>query len=213
LVADRSRRDEARKSQSTPDEALKAQIEALQAELREREKDVATLQSNVDALTIALRSQTPASADAPHAELPAETVADAVEAAHREFAGKLAFGDDVPSYIETLNPGAGPPEKVFRFLRTLADLSSTLESGPIGKSVPIWLRDVGVEASGESETVKKSKEAKLRRTFRISGEETYCEFHAKPSDGVSPDLCVRIYFAIAAKAPRVRIGYVGRHFD
>ena len=92
-------------------------------------------------------------------------------------------------------------------------MSTALEGGPLGKSVPIWLRDAGVEAKGESETVKKSRDARHARTFRFSGEELYCEYHAKPNEGVPPDQCVRIYFALTNQAPRVRIGYLGRHFD
>jgi hypothetical protein len=210
---DRARRDEARKIHGSPDDALKAQVQALQTELREREKEIETLQSNFDALTIALRSQAPAFEAAEDDDLPAESVAEAVEVARRKFAGRLAFADDIADQLKSLNTGAGPPEKIFRYLRTLADLSSSLETGPIGNSIPNWLREAGVEASGESETVKKSRDAKRQRTFRIGGDDIYCEFHAKPTDGVPPDLCVRIYFALSDDAPRVRVGYVGRHFD
>ena len=77
----------------------------------------------------------------------------------------------------------------------------------------MWLRDNGVDCSGESETIKNKKEARRRRTFRIGGEALYCEYHAKPSDGVSPDACARIYFAVSTHAPRIRVGYIGRHPD
>ena len=98
-------------------------------------------------------------------------------------------------------------------LRTLGDLAQALSKGPLGRSVPIWVRDENVECSGESETVKRSGAAKRRRTFTIDGERLYGEFHAKPSDGLSPDFYVRIYFAVTEQAPRIRVGYVGRHFD
>lgn len=146
-------------------------------------------------------------------EAPPSTVAEAVERAHSRFGDQLVFPDDLESQIATLNASAGPPSKIFEHLSALNDLASKLaDEDGLGMSIPIWLRSKNIECSGESETIKKSKTARDARTFSVSGEQTYCEFHTKPSDGTSPDRCVRIYFDKADSGIRVRIGYIGRHF-
>ncbi|WP_315718269.1 MULTISPECIES: hypothetical protein [unclassified Bradyrhizobium] len=184
----------------------------LRSALAAKTTEIQTLQQNIEALTIALRSGQSAAGDLVD-EAPPTSVSDAVQVARATLGDKLAFAEKIDESIATLNPSAGPPDKVLRYLRTLGELSKALGDEGLGKSVPIWLRDQGIDCSGESETIKNSKDARKRRTFTIGGNELYCEFHAKPSDGVSPDLCVRIYFAIGDKEPRVRIGYIGRHFD
>ncbi|MFI4935979.1 MAG: hypothetical protein ACHP7N_15280 [Caulobacterales bacterium] len=211
---ERTRRDQAHRTAApVPDHAAE-EIRALRVELDAKDEEIETLRNNVEALTIALRSQHAPSADQAQVEqAPPTTVADALAAARRAYSGRVAFGENLDEQIAELNPGAGPPEKVLRYLSSLADLSSALEAGSLGRSVPTWLQEAGVDASGESETTKKNRDSQRARTFRFGSEEIYCEYHAKPSDGVSPDKCVRIYFAVADTAPRVRVGYIGRHFD
>jgi hypothetical protein len=188
--------------------------DALRDALGARTQENEILRQNVEALTIALRSGQAAAAKEQTPEAPPESVAEAVQIARTTLSEHLMFSEETDDQVATLNATAGPPDKVLRYLETLADLSQALESGSsIGKSIPLWLREKGVECSVESETTKNSKEAKQKRTFNIKGQDYYCEYHAKPSDGVSPDLCVRIYFAIAETSPHIRLGYLGRHFD
>jgi hypothetical protein len=176
-------------------------------------KEIETLKQNIESLTLALRSERSVTTqDVP--EAPPETVLEAVQSARDKLAKTVSFGPDIDRQLETLNSTAGPPDKVFRYLMTLGDLAQTLDQNkPLGRSVPLWLRDKNVEASGESETIKNSKDARRHRTFRIDGHDVHCEYHAKPSDGVHPDLCVRIYFAVSDQHPRIQIGYIGRHFE
>jgi hypothetical protein len=188
--------------------------DALRTALAAARKEVETLQQNVESLMIALRSRERADEQLAAPESPPETVADAVATARNKLTGVVAFASSLDDDVATLDASAGPPDKVLRYLLTLGDLSRALQGGkPLGRSVPIWLRDENVECSGESETVKASKAARARRTFNIASEDRYCEYHAKPSDGVAPDLCVRIYFTTDNTAPHVRVGYVCRHFD
>lgn len=211
---DQTKREQARRQNTSVPEASIDEVQALKRELEAKDGEIETLRNNVEALTIALRSHPAASADhAQPEEPPPATVADALSTARRMYAGRIAFGENLDEQIEGLNSGAGPPEKVLRYLGSLANLSAALEAGPIGRSVPIWLRDVGVETSVESETIKRSRDARRNRTFRFGDGEFHCEYHSKPNDGVSPDQCVRIYFAVNESAPFVRIGYIGRHFD
>jgi hypothetical protein len=182
--------------------------DALRKRVSEQEHQISTLQSNIEGLAIALRSRDSEQGEEKAEEAsPPQSVSEAVDVARRELAGRVAIAQETDSDIQALNPAAGPPEKVLRYLRTLAELSDALASGdPLGRSIPIWLRDRGVECSGDSETAKAQ-----RRPRPVNGEPIDCEFHAKPSEGVSPDLCVRIHFGMADTAPRVRVGYLGRH--
>lgn len=201
---------------TTPDEVegLKSDLAIATAALRERDDEIAVLKSNLEALNIALRSQAPRpGADEAGENAPPSTVLEAVVQGRSRHEGLVLFGADVEGYAKELNPEAGPPDKVLRYLDTLAEMAAALEKGPLGKSVPTWLKDRGVEASVESDTVKNNKAARQRRTFTIGDDAVFCELHAKPTDNVPPDHCIRIYFEKFDHSPHVRIGYIGRHFD
>jgi hypothetical protein len=188
--------------------------DALRASLRTQLQEIETLKQNVESLTIALRSERSIASHQETSDVPPETILEATQQAKTKLSESISFSEDIEEQIKTLNATAGPPDKILRYLTTLGDLASALAgTDGLGRSVPIWLRENGVDCSVESDTVKKSKEAKRQRTFRINGQDYHCEYHAKPSDGVHPDLCVRIYFTVCEQAPRVRIGYIGRHFD
>ena len=191
-------------------DAYAAENDILRSRLKDRDNEIALLQENVDSLSVALRARQP---EVPNevVEAPPQTVEEAIAAARRELKGRLVIASETDTDVANLNPSAGPPEKIMRYLRALAELSVALGAGSIGKAVPIWLREHGVDCSVDSETIKASKEGRLFRNRVIDGERVECEFHAKPSDGVSPDMCVRIYFAVTDTAPFVRIGYIGRH--
>lgn len=188
--------------------------------LRARNKDLKAQIENAEAELTGLRAAyyrgdvggDPTEAE--ETEAPPATVSEAVERAIQMFASDLVFADSMGDSVTTLSATAGPPGKILDYLTALNDLSIALQkgSGNIGKTIPIWLRDKGIECSGESETVKNSRSEQTARTFRIGGTDVHCELHLKPSDGTHPDKCARIYFAIGQSKPRVKIGYVGRHF-
>lgn len=185
----------------------------LREELAAKSALVEQLRSQVEALTLAPEAVPQQGTDGAAAEVSPQSVADALAMARAEAGNLLVFPDDMDATVAELDAAAGPPDKILRYLRGLAELSSALGSGrPLGRSIPIWLRGRNVDCSGESETTNSSVEARRRRTFRIDGKGTFCEFHAKPANHTSPDSCVRIYFTTAATPPHVRIGYVGRHF-
>ncbi|MFN4288604.1 MAG: hypothetical protein ACK4E3_08935 [Brevundimonas sp.] len=188
--------------------------------LRARNKELKAQIENAEAELIGLRAayyRGDLGADAAEieeTEAPPATVSEAVGRATQAFASDLEFADTIKDSVATLSATAGPPGKIMDYLQALNELSIALEEGKgnIGKTIPIWLRGKGIECSGESETVKNSRSEKAARTFRINGIDVHCELHLKPSDGTHPDKCARIYFAISQSRPRVKIGYVGRHF-
>ena len=194
-------------------EAYAAENDILRKQIAEQERELADLRQNVEALTIACRSIKIAPDEATD-EAPPATVADAVERAKRELEGTLVIAPETQKDWLDLNKSAGPPEKILRYLRTLGRLSTLLADGtPLDASIPIWLRSQNVDCSVESKTEKDAKAGRAFRTRVIEGKPFECEFHAKPSDGTSPDMCARIYFAVADVAPRIRVGYIGRHND
>lgn len=187
-----------------------AENDALRLRVDEQDNEIEVLRQNVETLTIALRSSQAAKVEL-SSEAPPQTVEEAVNLARRDLGDKVPIASETDADIADLNPAAGPPDKILRYLRTLGELADVLASGTLGQSIPIWLRERGVECSVDSETTKASKEGKRFRVRTINGESVECEFHAKPSDGVSPDMCARIYFATASSAPFVKVGYIGRH--
>lgn len=187
-----------------------AENDALRAKVSERNREIEVLRDNVEALNIALRSS-PAAPQEVVDEAPPQTVEEAVAIARRTLGDVVVIAPETDGDVAGLNPSAGPPDKILRYLQTLGVLAQALKNGTVGNSVPVWLREHGVECSVDSETTKNSREGRYFRLRTIHGERVECEFHAKPSDGVSPDRCVRIYFATATLSPFVKVGYIGRH--
>jgi len=193
-------------------DAYAAENDALRAQIADQQKELELLRENVQALSISRPASVVEPVDAP-VETPPQTVAEAVAVARRELAGRIGMADEIDDDVAGLNDAAGPPDKILRYLRTLASLADALAAGSLGKSVPIWLRENGVECSGDSETAKAQNESSRLGNRLVDGKKIDYEFHAKPSEAVSPDKCVRIYFATAVTSPFVRVGYLGRHFD
>ena len=182
----------------------------LRGRVDEQEKEIEILRQNVETLTIALRSSQLVTIENAH-DAPPQTVEEAVAFARRELGDRVAIAPETDIDVADLNPLAGPPDKILRYLMKLGELADTLAERPLGQAVPIWLRERGIECSVDSETAKASKEGKRFRTRMVNGESIECEFHAKPSESVSPDMCVRIYFRVEVSTPFVKIGYIGRH--
>jgi hypothetical protein len=188
----------------------------LRQQRAEQGEMVRDLQARVSALELALRwkdgGQEVASGDAtPESDIPPATVAEAVERA-REQAGKyLVFSADVPAGVENLAPDAGPPDKILTYLSHLRDLAAALEKGPLGTTVIQWLRNRGVNASGESDTIRKSPAETRKRTWHDGIQLRPFELHLKPNDNISPDRCARIYFDFDPERRCVVVGWVGRH--
>ena len=199
-------------------EEYEDQIAALRAEIDRKDADIRTLNDNIASLSMVLRNMRPAdeagSDEQPMTDVTEpQSVAEAVATARRELTGRVEIADETDADVAGLNSEAGPPEKILRYLRTLGELAERLAEGPLGQSVPIWLRKRGVDCSGDSETSKNSEAGKRFRTRQVNGREVDCEFHAKPSEGTSPDRCARIYFATSPTKPHVLVGYIGRHVD
>ena len=74
-----------------------------------------------------------------------------------------------------------------------------------------WLREQGLKASNESDTIRNSTAEMQKRTWHDGQVKRRFESHLKPSEGTSPDRCVRICFDYDSEAKKTVVGWVGRH--
>lgn len=103
------------------------------------------------------------------------------------------------------------PDKVLAYLEQLAEMVRERRTKGLGNQMLKWLQLRNVTASGESQTVRNSESERRKRTWDAGGHARVFDTHLKPSDGVHPDRCVRIYFDYDDALQRAVIGWVGRH--
>jgi hypothetical protein len=190
-----------------------ADNDELSRAAQRNEQRIRELEEEVTSLKQALQWQ-PAKVDedvAPESAVPPQTVAEAVQAARERFADALLFGTDVEAGVRTLAPDAGPPEKVLSYLEHLAEMARTRRTKGLGTQMLKWLQLRNVTASGESQTVRNSEAERRKRNWDAAGQQRVFETHLKPSDGVHPDRCVRIYFDYDEARQMAVVGWVGRH--
>lgn len=149
---------------------------------------------------------------APEPTFTVNSIEDALLQATAEFPQDLVFGGDVSEGITTLVANAGPPDKIFEYLKTLAEMARKRRSDGLGKDMIVWLKEHGLKASAESQTILSSAAEMQKRTWDDGrGSRRRFEKHLKPKDGTSPDQCVRIYFDYDEAIKKAVVGWVGRH--
>jgi len=187
-------------------DGLTKTVERNKQRIRELEDEVAGLRQ-----ALQWRRDEVSDDIAPETAVPPQTVAEAVQAARQRHSDALVFGADVDVGVETLAPDAGPPEKVLSYLDQLAEMARTRRTTGLGTQMLRWLQLRNVAGSGESQTVRNSESERRKRTWDAAGTQQFFETHLKPSDGVHPDRCVRIYFDYDEMRQRAVVGWVGRH--
>lgn len=202
------------KASESPDEyraiaeSYAEENDRLRDEIRDKEDRVSALEGQLSELQLALRYYPQDDTEvSPDVEDEPKSVSEAVDLARERLSGRLLFSDSISDGVLGLHPEAGPPAKVLRYLKVLHDLADARASGGLGVGVVPWLADRGVSCSVESETVRNTES----RQWVVAGRRINFDLHLKPSEGVSPDRCVRIYFDLHEN--RVRIGWIGRHPD
>jgi hypothetical protein len=188
------------------------QCVSLSAELVKRNEHIGFLQDQVKNLSQVWKySEREGTALAPEPEGPLYSVEEAVNRARAEFADTLLFGEDVKQSVRDVAADAGPPDKVFDHLRTLAEMAKIRQSGSLGKNMVEWFANNGISASYESEAVENNKAERQRRTWNDGNGRRMFSAHLKPNDGTSPDRCIRIYFEFDEDIQKALVGWVGRH--
>ncbi|MEJ0086415.1 MAG: hypothetical protein WDO72_12065 [Pseudomonadota bacterium] len=148
----------------------------------------------------------------PDTDTPPETVEEAVSRAKELYNGLLVFGEDVDGSVSEIVADAGPPPKILRYLEVLADMTRARRNGGLGKDPLGWLRDQGIQCSGESQLVENNTVERSRRTWGDGGGgKRYFDLHLKPAEGTHPDRCVRIYFDYDEKLRATVVAHIGRH--
>lgn len=188
--------------------------DGLRLKVEELEESISSLRTQLTYAQEALQWHKPIQGEvAPQGEPPPDTVEAAVATAKHRLAADVAFGSDVDLAARELAPDAGPPEKLLAYLDALAEMARVRRTGTLGTTAIDWLKKRNLKASGESETIRNSPAEMRRRKWNDGVSERVFEDHMKPSDGVSPDRCVRIYFDYDEKRGQVVVGYIGRHLD
>lgn len=183
----------------------------LKQDLAKSEDEINDLRVQLANLQSALQwKETTESEVAPRQELPPTTIVEAVNRA-RAFLTRLHFGADVDRGVATLSSDAGPPDKVLDYLEALQEMATEQAKGPLGVTQVQWLKEHGIHASGESETILCSDKEMKKRTWAGPNGQQRFEKHLKPNDNISPDKCVRIYFESDLATNQIIIGWVGRH--
>jgi hypothetical protein len=176
-------------------------------------EEVAAYRQRAENAELALRYSAPAEATVtpgePEPEETFESLDDAVHEAQGSFSDELVFGAEADAKVASLNPNAGPPKKVFRYLRGLAQLVLEKRKGPLGCSDWEWLKAKNVKAAPESDTIRNNAGEMRRRRFHDGKGPRQFDTHLKVSDNTSPQNCVRIYFDWDEESQRVIVGYVG----
>jgi len=178
------------------------------------EETVRELKNKISSLQYQLRSKNNDEYDEvqPVTETPPSTVEEAVSTAKDKFDDHLIWSSSVEEGIKTVAQDAGPPDKILAFLSELVEFTKAKRQGSLGDIAINWFKNRGIEASGETETIRNStKEQKARTWGDGSGGKRIFELHLKPSDATAPDRCVRIYFDYAEEKKKTIVGWVGAH--
>lgn len=146
----------------------------------------------------------------PEEAAPPATVIDAVNQAREKHGDCLLFGSDVEDGIVSLHPTAGPPEKILRYLDVLAEMTRRRANGTLGTDPLMWLNAQGIAASGEGETVRKSKAERQKRTWNAGTSSREFLLHLKPAEATDRGRCARIYFD-HYESTKTIVGWIGPH--
>ena len=150
----------------------------------------------------------------PSAEQPEpQTIEEAIKQAESKHKDLLLFGSDVKRSVQGLQQSAGPPDKILRYLDTLAEMTEICLSGTLGDDQIHWLNERNVDASDESEGTRNNKRRMNERNWDDGSSKRQFRYHLKPSNHTRPDLCVRIYFEFIKERGRTVVGWVGRHLE
>ena len=201
----------------TESQSLKQTIENHEEQIRGLQDQIEDLRARNRELTISrlwadgAEAGTSTEPDDNHWMNENAVVEDAVDYA-TAMCENLIFGADVEQGASGLAPQAGPPSKILGYLWELDTMTLKLNEGTLGMPIQHWLTTRGLSVSGESETTGGSASQMSKRTWDDgSGNKRTFYYHLKPSEGASPDRCVRIYFEYDNTSEKTIVGWIGRH--
>jgi hypothetical protein len=147
-----------------------------------------------------------------------ESVLDVYHSAETQFPSYIIFGNDVERGIRTIRDSAGPPDRIFTYLKTLTEYCEYKKKN--GNVIPddIILNALGCICSYESEKDMNDEEVKNARMFDNGNNETILfNLHLKPNtfseyeDIGNRSRTVRIYISWDDNQKKVIVGWIGKH--
>jgi hypothetical protein len=153
-----------------------------------------------------------------HNEEKYKSVLEAYNNAKIQFSRYIIFGNDVEKGIKTIRNSAGPPDRIFAYLKTLTEYCEYKMNN--GNIIPddIILNALGCICSYESENDMKDKKVKNDRMFdNGKNRKKLFNLHLKPNtfseldDLGNKSRTVRIYISWDDKQKKVIVGWIGKH--
>jgi len=153
-----------------------------------------------------------------HNEEKYKSVLEAYNDAKTQFSSYIIFGNDVEKGIKTIRDSAGPPDRIFTYLKTLTEYCEYKKKN--GNIIPddIILNALGCICSYESEKNLEDKKVKNARMFDNGKKRTKLfNLHLKPNtfseldDLGNKSRTVRIYISWDDKQKKVIVGWIGKH--
>jgi hypothetical protein len=140
---------------------------------------------------------------------PINTLEEAVKKAEAEFSKYLCFGNDVWRGINNRDPDAGPPEKVYYYLKTLSEVTGIKRTKPPDWSLVLLAKMYGCDCSSEGVELKKNENLmQCRKFYYGNGECDYFVDHLKPNNNWDKK-GIRIHFKWIKNM--TVIGWIGKH--
>jgi hypothetical protein len=146
-----------------------------------------------------------------------ETLEKAVKQAKNDFSENLLFGNDVDSGVKGRSKDAGPPDKVYYYLKTLSEVTEIKRTEHPDWCLVLLTRMYGCNCSSESDGVQKNENCMRKRTWHDGTGYSRFIDHLKPSEGerlpggIWDNFCIRIYFEWDEETQKTIVGWIGEH--
>lgn len=147
-----------------------------------------------------------------------EKVIDVYQYAKKELYDYIIFGNDVKKGIETIKDYAGPPNRIFAYLKTLKEYCIYKKNNEIIISDQYMLHSLGCVCSYEDDGIFSDERAMDERSFdNGNNEKQLFKLHLKPNtfpeykDTERRKRTVRIYISWNDLQKKVIVGWIGKH--
>ena len=146
-----------------------------------------------------------------------KSVSDVYKYVQEQFKEYILFGKDVESGIKTIRISAGPPDRIFAYLKTLTEFVEYKIKYKTSLADDKILQTLGCICSYEDEEQMKTEKVKNARMFdNGNNEKMFFSLHLKPNTfsidiGNKRRRTVRIYISWNEKLKKVIVGWIGEH--
>ena len=151
-------------------------------------------------------------------EIQYNSVLEVFNRAKELFNDYIIFGNDIEKGIKTIRDSAGPPDRIFAYLKTLVEFCEIKRTKEINFSDDYILQALGCICTYEDEENMKNEEFKKARMFdNGNSKKIQFDLHLKPNtfrpceDTSSKRRTVRIYISWDGIQKKVIIGWIGKH--